>query len=51
MWVDLQIKHLCAIKVDYEVEKELGRLPDDLAATYDQIYKRIENDVRCAPWH
>jgi hypothetical protein len=50
MWVDLQIKHLCAMKIDYEVEEELGKLPDDLAATYDQIYKRIKNDARTSPW-
>jgi len=45
MWVNLQIKHLCAIKIDYEVEEELGRLPRDLARTYDQIYERIQNDL------
>jgi predicted transcriptional regulator len=50
MWVDLQIKHLCAMKIDYEVEEELGKLPDDLAATYDQIYKRIQNDARTSSW-
>jgi predicted acetyltransferase len=50
MWVDLQIKHLCAMKIDYEVEKELGKLPGDLAMTYDQIYKRIQDDVHSAPW-
>jgi ankyrin repeat protein/predicted acetyltransferase len=50
MWVDLQIKHLCTIKIDYEVENELGRLPRDLARTYDQIYKRIQDDVHSAPW-
>jgi hypothetical protein len=49
MWVDLQIKHLCSMKVDYEVEEELGKLPSDLATTYDQIYKRIQDDVRSAP--
>ena len=41
MWVDLQIKHLCAVKIGYEVEKGLGKLLGDLATTYDQIYKRI----------
>jgi predicted transcriptional regulator len=50
MWVDLQIKHLCAMKIDYEVEKELGKLPGDLATTYDQIYKRIQNDIHSVPW-
>jgi hypothetical protein len=49
MWVDLQIKHLCAMKIDYEVEEELGNLPDDLATAYDQIYKRIQDDIRSAP--
>jgi predicted acetyltransferase len=49
MWVDLQIKHLCTIKIDYEVENELGKLPRDLARTYDQIYKRIQDDDS-APW-
>jgi predicted acetyltransferase len=50
MWVDLQIKHLCAMKIDSDVEAELGKLPDDLATTYDQIYKRIQDDIRSAPW-
>jgi predicted acetyltransferase len=49
MWVDLQIKHLCTIKIDDEVENELGKLPRDLARTYDQIYKRIQDDDS-APW-
>jgi hypothetical protein len=49
MWVDLQIKHLCAMKIDYEVEEELGKLPDDLATTYDHIYRRIQDDVCSAP--
>jgi hypothetical protein len=49
MWVDLQIKHLCAMKIENEVEEELGKLPDDLATTYDQIYKRIQDDARSAP--
>jgi hypothetical protein len=49
MWVDLQIKHLCAMKIENEVEEELGKLPDDLATTYNQIYRRIQDDPRSAP--
>jgi predicted acetyltransferase len=49
MWVDLQIKHLCAMKIGYEVEEELGKLPSDLATTYEQIYKKIPDDGHLAP--
>jgi hypothetical protein len=31
------------------VEEELGKLPTDLATTYDQIYKRIQDDVHSEP--
>jgi hypothetical protein len=50
MWVDLQIKHLCAINIGSQVEKELGKLPSDLVTTYDQIYNRIQGDIHSAPW-
>jgi hypothetical protein len=48
MWVDLHIKHLCAMITDDEVKEELGKLPRNLARTYDQIYERIEKDKRSA---
>lgn len=49
MWADLHIKHLCAMKTEDDVKEELGKLPDGLVSTYQQIYERIQNNVREAP--
>lgn len=49
LWVDLQIKELCAMDVASDVESRLGALPDTLANTYTEIYKRIMSQRGASP--
>lgn len=46
-WVDLQIKNLCELLTQNEVEEELENLPMDLETTYSRIYNRIQEET---PW-
>jgi hypothetical protein len=43
-WVDLQIQNLCdstRMKLQEDIEKELGKLPKTLKESYNAIYERI----------
>lgn len=49
LWVDLQIKELCAMDVAPDVESRLGALPETLASTYTEIYHRIMSQRGTSP--
>ncbi|KAI3320880.1 hypothetical protein HD806DRAFT_221669 [Xylariaceae sp. AK1471] len=41
-WAMLQIKQLLNLRTEREISNRLGKLPEDLKATYDEIYRNIE---------
>ncbi|KAF8246974.1 hypothetical protein K440DRAFT_644294 [Wilcoxina mikolae CBS 423.85] len=42
-WVNLQIKFLSERKLEETIEKNLGKLPRTLEATYSEIFKAIDD--------
>jgi hypothetical protein len=40
-WAYLQIKQLLKLQLEREILERLGKLPEDLKATYDEIYNEI----------
>ncbi|KAH0602388.1 uncharacterized protein H6S33_008727 [Morchella sextelata] len=49
LWVELQIKELCALSLEKDVREMLDNFPSSLEETYKDIYERIQRKKGTAP--
>ncbi|RPB14650.1 hypothetical protein P167DRAFT_604081 [Morchella conica CCBAS932] len=49
LWVELQIKELCALSLEKDVREMLNNFPSSLEETYKDIYERIQRKKGDAP--
>ena len=46
LWVEFQLKAICAQVSDYGIEETLQNIPDDIDATYERILDKIDKNPR-----
>ncbi|KAI5840807.1 hypothetical protein DFP73DRAFT_557932 [Morchella snyderi] len=49
LWVELQIKELCALRLEKDVREMLDNFPSSLEETYKDIYERIQRKKGTTP--